>query len=378
MITAAPEVLFYKQASDYQIALFSQSFELAGVFRISRGAKTQAETLVVVISDNNHLGWSESVPYARYQESISSASKQLITAVKQNNSLAKLKQQAAKYVSGAASNALNCALLDLQAKQQQQSVQQLLSLNKAKACVTAQTLSIDTPSAMAKAAQAIAPAPLIKVKLDNQNILEKMTAVHAASPKSRFIIDANESWTVDDLINNDHALSLLNVDLIEQPLPAGKDKALAELSLKVALCADESCHNLENSNNLNNLTELATRYNAINIKLDKTGGLSQAVELMHAAQAHKLKIMLGCMVASSLAMAPISLLSPYADFIDLDGPILIKQDRANGFAIEAGVMSPLNLQLWGGVKSSRQAINLLSLAKEQAKELAITQAKSCD
>ncbi|QBG34294.1 dipeptide epimerase [Litorilituus sediminis] len=370
MTTAAPELLFYKQACDYRIALFSQSFALTNVFRISRGAKTQAETLVVVISDNNHFGWAESVPYARYQESIASASTQLITAITQNNTLAKLKQQAAKHVSGAASNALNCALLDLQAKQQQKSVQQLLALKNAKPCVTAQTLSIDTPSAMAKASQTLAPAPLIKVKLNNQNILEKMTAVHAASPKSRFIIDANESWTVDDLTANDHALSLLNVDLIEQPLPAGNDQALAELSLKVALCADESCHNLEslnNLNNLNNLSELATRYNAINIKLDKTGGLSQAVELMRAAQAHQLKIMLGCMVASSLAMAPISLLSPYADFIDLDGPVLIKHDRAHGFDIKTGMMSPLNQQLWGGVESSAQAINLLSQAKKQAK-----------
>ncbi len=371
MTTAAPELLFYKQACDYQIALFSQSFTLANVFRISRGAKTQAKTLVVVISDNNHFGWAESVPYARYQESIASASTQLITAITQNNTLAKLKQQAAKHVSGAASNALNCALLDLQAKQQQKSVQQLLALKNAKPCVTAQTLSIDTPSAMAKAAQALAPAPLIKVKLDNDCILKKMTAVHAASPKSRFIIDANESWTVEDLTANDHALSLLNVDLIEQPLPAGNDQALAELSLKVDLCADESCHNLEslnNLNNLNNLSELATRYNAINIKLDKTGGLSQAVELMRAAQAHQLKIMLGCMVASSLAMAPISLLSPYADFIDLDGPVLIKHDRAQGFNIKAGMMSPLNQQLWGGIESSAQAINLLSQAKKQAKE----------
>ncbi|WP_166423335.1 N-acetyl-D-Glu racemase DgcA [Paraglaciecola sp. 20A4] len=333
----------------YQVKAYQQAFPLKSVFRIARGAKTQADVVVVTLSDEAHTGWAESVPYARYQESVQSVLAQVNEVAKSladfEGDVSGISALINTLPSGAARNALDCALWDLKAKKQGKSVADMLSLNTPAPCVTAQTLSIDTPEAMAEAAKALGHPPMIKVKLDNQDIITKMSAIHQASPDSQFIVDANEGWSIHDLKACGDSLKALNVVLIEQPLPAGEDEDLLHYSSPVSLCADESCHTREE------LNYLKDRYDVVNIKLDKTGGLSEAFLLAQEAQAMGFEIMLGCMVGSSLAMAPISLLTDCAKYVDLDGPLLIKTDRENGFDINEGVMQPLKNMLWGSPES---------------------------
>jgi L-alanine-DL-glutamate epimerase-like enolase superfamily enzyme len=325
-------------SSTVQIQVTVEQLPLKSVFRIARGAKTQADVVVVTLFDGQYKGWAESVPYARYGESTAS----VVAQISQLNLELHLEKRVAAMPAGAARNALDCALWDLKAKQQQTSVAQLLGLTPATACITAQTLSIDTPQAMAQAVMALDNPPLVKVKLDNHNIIEKMTAIAQAAPNSRFIVDANEGWSLADLSACGEALKQLNVVLIEQPLPADADQALIDFNAVIPLCADESCHTTEQ------LDYLKGRYEVVNIKLDKTGGLTQAVKLAQQAEAQGFTIMLGCMVGSSLAMAPASLLTAVAQFVDLDGPLLTASDREFGFEFKQGVMQPLNGRLWGG------------------------------
>lgn len=319
-----------------------QQLPLKSVFRIARGAKTQAEVVLVTLSDGTNTGTAESVPYARYGESVEKVCEQIEQLGNALDEDQPLDVMLAGLPPGAARNAVDCAWWDLMAKQQSTSVAKLLNLPKTTPCVCAQTLSIDTPEAMAKAVAALGHAPLVKVKLDNQDIIARMTAISEAAPNSRFIVDANEGWTMDDLAQCCEQLAELRVDLIEQPMPAGQDQALIDFKSAVPLCADESCHTSKD------LEYLKGRYEVVNIKLDKTGGLTEAVQLAKHAKAEGFDIMLGCMVGSSLAMAPISLLTEYASFVDLDGPLLIQQDRENGFEFVDGKMQPLNLKLWGG------------------------------
>ncbi|WDD96762.1 dipeptide epimerase [Thalassomonas actiniarum] len=345
------------------VQVFSQQLPLKSVFRIARGAKTQAEVILVAISDGRHTGWGEAVPYGRYHESVAGVSQQIKTLPLDTINGKKLTDAVpadkafealiAKLPAGAARNALDCAWWDLKAKRQENTVASLLSLPPAIPCISAQTLSIDTPQAMAAAVAKLDNPPLVKVKLDNNNIIGKMTAIKQAAPCSQFIVDANEGWSLDDLQSCGAALKALDVILIEQPLPAGKDQALIDFASPVPLCADESCHTRAE------LDYLKNRYQVVNIKLDKTGGLSEAVLLAQAAKAMGFDIMLGCMVASSLAMAPASLLSPYAQYVDLDGPLLISDDRHYGFAFTRGLMQPLNTDLWGGPNRNTELHNLL-------------------
>ena len=338
----------------YTLKVEVQHLPLKSVFRIARGAKTQADVVVVTLTDGQYTGWAESVPYARYGESVDSVveqihqlnlqlslqlSHQLSHQPLDKNSIDTL---VANLPAGAARNALDCALWDLKAKQQHSTVARLLDLEPTKACITAQTLSIDTPAAMAKAVAELDNPPLVKVKLDNQHIIEKMTAIAKAAPNSQFIVDANEGWTLADLTACSDGLKQLNVVLIEQPLPAGADQALIDFNSVIALCADESCHTTEQ------LDYLKGRYQVVNIKLDKTGGLTEAVKLAQQARAQGFELMLGCMVGSSLAMAPASLLTAQAKFVDLDGPLLTASDREFGFEFCRGVMQPLDFRLWGG------------------------------
>jgi len=330
----------------YQVHVEIQHFPLKSVFRIARGAKTQADVIVVTITDGEYIGWAESVPYARYGESVSSVKNALLEIVALTLSKEKLSDDNIESViqslpAGAARNALDCAFWDLKAKQSNSSVHELLSLSAAQPCITAQTLSIDTPEAMAKAAQLLENPPLMKVKLDNENIIEKMTAIHQAAPFSQFIVDANEGWSLQDLQECCPTLKKLNVVLIEQPLPANNDQQLIDYQSPVPLCADESCHTRKE------LDYLLGRYQVINIKLDKTGGLTEAVALLKEAKQKGFDVMLGCMVGSSLAMAPASLMVNEAKFIDLDGPLLIAQDRVLGFKFDGGIMQPLNSYFWG-------------------------------
>lgn len=318
-----------------------EQLALAREFRISRGAKTHADVVVVKVSDGTHTGWGEAVPYARYDETLEGT---LASLNRIGQSIACVDDHVrlnATLPAGAARNALDCALWDLRAQQQQQPVAQLTGLTEPASCVTAQTISVGTLAGMQEDARVLAGAELLKIKLDPEDVVDKIAAIHAVIPTSRFIVDANEGWSLDLLKQVAPQLARLNVALIEQPLPAGEDDALADYQCPVPLCADESCHTTAS------LSALVGRYQAINIKLDKTGGLTEAMSLLRAARHHQLDIMVGCMVASSLAMAPAYLLTEHASFVDLDGPVLVKQDRPNGFTIENGILRrPSNL-LWG-------------------------------
>ncbi len=327
---------------NYQLKVYTQRLPLKAVFRIARGTKTAAAVVVVTIFDGKYYGWAEAVPYARYGESIQAVVEQINHLNNTPVNKDSVDDLVAALPAGAARNALDCALWDLKAKQQQTSVAQLLALDAQSPCVTAQTLSIDTPQAMAAAVTAMHNPPLVKVKLDNVDIIEKMTAIQQAAPDSRFIVDANEGWSIEDLQNCCARLISLNVVLIEQPLPADNDQTLIDYDSPIPLCADESCHTSAD------LDYLQGRYQVVNIKLDKTGGLTEAVHLAAEAKAQGFDLMLGCMVGSSLAMAPASLLASQAQFIDLDGPLLIAEDRPFGFEFEQGVMQPLQASLWGG------------------------------
>jgi L-Ala-D/L-Glu epimerase len=329
------------QADQVTFTLKNRLFPLKTVFRIAHGTRTEASVLELTICDGQYSGWSEVVPYKRYGESISSVSQQIEQFFVQHQHAADLAQQICLLPAGSARNALDCAFWDLKAKQAHQGVAELLKLPTAEPFITAQTLSIDSADAMASAIKKIAPAPLIKIKLDNEGIVEKIRAIHQASPSSQFIVDANESWSLDDLAQCVDELKAMNVILIEQPLPAGKDHDLINFNSPIALCADESCHTSAD------LTYLKNRYDVVNIKLDKTGGLTEAVNLAQQAKDHGFEIMLGCMVGSSLAMAPIALLAPLAKYVDLDGPLLISQDRENGLLFEQGYMSIPAHFLWG-------------------------------
>jgi len=342
-------------SNELTIKAFNEKQPLKNVFRIARGAKTEADVVVVTINDGTHCGWAESVPYARYNESAEIVMAQINAAALTGLSKENISEALATLPAGAARNALDCAWWDLQAKQRHTSVEKLLLLAPAKACITAQTLSIDTPEAMAEAVAKLNEPPLVKVKLDNQDIIEKMTAIALAAPNSEFIVDANEGWSIDDLRNCCEQLKSLNVILIEQPLPAGHDHDLIDFDSPIPLCADESCHTRAE------LDYLKDRYQVVNIKLDKTGGLTEAVLLAQQAKLQGFEIMLGCMVASSLAMAPAALLVNQARYVDLDGPLLIKDDREFGFSFEKGVMQPLPSILWGGPKTLKAASNLLNI-----------------
>lgn len=334
----------------FTLKFIHQSLPLKQVFRIARGAKTAAEVMVVMLSDDQQLAWAEAVPYARYQETIESTTAQLqdfaITLSSITN-FAQLHQAINQLPAGAARNALDCAYWDLAAKQQHSSVTKLAQLPPSQPCLCAQTLSIDSPEAMAAAVKAMGSPPLVKVKLDNQDIIGKMTAIYQAAPNSEFIVDANEGWTFDDLTRCIDKLKELNVVLIEQPLPASDDDQLSGFDSPIALCADESCHTSAD------LPRLVNRYHAVNIKLDKTGGLTEAIALAQRAQALGFDIMIGCMVGSSLAMAPASLLCPFAKYVDLDGPLIIATDRHYGLQFLSAHLHPLNGALWGDGQASK-------------------------
>jgi L-alanine-DL-glutamate epimerase-like enolase superfamily enzyme len=331
------------------ITVSDQQLPLKNVFRISRGAKTHANVIVVTINDGVNTGWAEAVPYARYQESIEIVKEQIRAFSKQSLDSENIDDYLGALSSGAARNALDCAWWDLKAKVQNTTVAYLLQLMPAAPCITAQTLSIDTPDAMAKAVTELNTPPLVKVKLDNKDIVKKMTAIQQASPNSDFIVDANEGWSINDLTSCCEQLKALNVVLIEQPLPADQDQDLINFISPIPLCADESCHTREE------LEYLKNRYQVVNIKLDKTGGLTEAVLLLKEAKQQGFEVMVGCMVGSSLGMAPAALLVNHAKFVDLDGPLLISEDRKHGLEYNQGFMQPLSGELWGGPNNYYEA-----------------------
>src|SRR5580704_2930962 len=286
-----------------------ERWPIAGSFTISRGAKTEAVTVMAQVACDGHIGRGECVPYPRYGETPEATLAALLSMqAPLSRGLDRQSLQAAM-PPGAARNALDCALLDLQAKTSGRRIWSLLGRPAPKPCTTAYTISLDSPEAMAAATAKAAHRPLLKIKLGGDGDAARIAAVRAAAPKSELIVDANEAWTPGNLEQNLAACAGAGVTLVEQPLPAGRDEALARIQRPMAVCADESVHDRAS------LDGLRDRYDAVNIKLDKTGGLTEALAMAEAAQAKGFQIMVGCMVATSLSMAPAMLLTPLARYV---------------------------------------------------------------
>ncbi|NGO52608.1 N-acetyl-D-Glu racemase DgcA [Allomesorhizobium camelthorni] len=318
----------------------SQRFPIAGTFTISRGSKTEAEVICCMISEGHFSGRGECVPYRRYGETMES----VIAAIEVvRGDLANRMDRGGllrAMPAGAARNALDCALWDLEAKMSGKPAHTGVCAAP-RAITTAYTLSLGTPEAMAAQAAANAARPLLKVKIGGENDIERIRAVVAAAPNSKIILDANEGWTDDNIEANLAAAAELGIALIEQPLPAGQDEILRRIDHAVPICADESVHEAAD------LEKLRGLYDAVNIKLDKAGGLTAAILLRNKARELGLSIMVGCMVGTSLAMAPAVLLAQDADFVDLDGPLLLARDRSPGLVYQGSIVSPPEPALWG-------------------------------
>lgn len=324
-----------------QLAVSIERWPIQGSFTISRGAKTEAVTVVAEVSRGGLTGRGECVPYPRYGET-PEATLAAILAMQGpiSKGLDRMALQAAM-PAGAARNALDCALLDLEAKAAGKRAWDLLARHGPRPCTTAYTISLGTPKAMAAATAKAARRPLLKIKLGGKGDAARIAAVRKAAPESELIVDANEAWTSDNLEQNLAACAEVGVTLVEQPLPAGQDDALARIRRPLAVCADESVHDRAS------LIGLRERYDAVNIKLDKTGGLTEALAMADAAHALGFEIMVGCMVATSLAMAPAMLLTPQARYVDLDGPLLLAHDRDGGLRYDHSLVYPPEATLWG-------------------------------
>lgn len=312
-------------------------FRLAQVFTISRGSRTEAKVLTVRINDGAHEGWGECVPYARYDETLES-----VTAEIEN--LPSDVTRTALYdllPAGAARNAVDCALWDLEAKRAGKRVWELAGLVAPGPEITAYTLSLDTPEKMRAQAAEHAFRPLLKIKLGTPDDMPRLEAVRAGAPDARIIVDANEGWSAEVYADLAPHLVRLGVQLVEQPLPAGEDNALIGLDRPVPVCADESCHDRAS------LPGLKGKYDVINIKLDKTGGLTEALALRDAARIAGYDVMVGCMVGSSLAMAPATLVAQGVSVTDLDGPLLLAEDRETPLIFDEKGVHPPEIGLWG-------------------------------
>jgi L-alanine-DL-glutamate epimerase-like enolase superfamily enzyme len=316
-------------------------FPLRESFTISRGSRTQADVVVAELSENGAIGRGECLPYARYGETVEGVIETIEgTRGRLAGGLDRLGLQTA-LPPGAARNALDCAFWDLEAKRAGRRVWELLGMPVPVPVVTAYTLSLDSPGKMKESAARVAHRELLKLKLSGADDLDRIAAVRAAAPTARIILDANEGWTTETYAELMPHLAALGVELVEQPLPAGEDAALAGMRHPVPLCADESCHDRAS------LASLAGRYDYVNIKLDKTGGLTEALALKAAAEAQGFKIMVGCMVATSLSMAPAALVAQGAAVSDLDGPLLLAGDRPDGLVYEGSLVHPPSAELWG-------------------------------
>ncbi|MEA2894237.1 MAG: L-Ala-D/L-Glu epimerase [Bradyrhizobium sp.] len=318
-----------------------ERWPIAGAFTISRGAKTEAITVLAEVSQGGHTGRGECVPYARYGETPEAT---LAALLSMREALDKgFGRQALQGAlpPGAARNALDCALIDLETKAGGRRAWELLRRPAPRPCTTAFTISLGTPKAMAAATAKAAHRPLLKIKLGGNADGKRIAAVRKQAPESELIVDANEAWTPANLEQNLAACAAAGVTLVEQPLPAGRDELLARIRRPVAVCADESVHDRAS------LEGLRERYDAVNIKLDKSGGLTEALAMADAAQALGFEIMVGCMVATSLSMAPAMLLTPQARFVDLDGPLLLAKDRDGGLRYDGSTVYPPDAALWG-------------------------------
>ncbi|MCH2068118.1 N-acetyl-D-Glu racemase DgcA [Shimia sp.] len=319
-----------------QISVTPDVFKLAQVFTISRGSRTEAKVLTVKVEEDGFLGWGECVPYARYGETLENVT-QLIESVKGPVTREGLYTLPA----GAARNALDCALWDLECKKAGKRAWELAGLPKPGPEITAYTLSLAEPAEMQAQAAKNAHRPLLKIKLGTPDDMARLEAVRAGAPKSTIIVDANEGWSAEVYADLAPHLVRLGVALVEQPLPAGDDDALLGMERPVPVCADESAHDCST------LSKLKGKYDVVNIKLDKTGGLTEALRLREAALAEGYKVMVGCMVGSSLAMAPATLVAQGAMVTDLDGPLLLAEDRDTPLTFDADGVHPPSAALWG-------------------------------
>ncbi|MEL6111710.1 MAG: dipeptide epimerase [Pseudomonadota bacterium] len=326
------------------LTISTQRYRTHKPFRIARGEKTAAEQVIVTVRDGAHAGRGACVPYGRYGETID----EVIAAIETCRPLVEKAHAAptdiaatlATQVKGAARNALDCALYDLAANQARAPVWTQVGLRPPQPMPTAMTISVDTPATMASQAAQLSNFPLIKLKLGGDDAdPARVEAVHQAQPDAKLILDANESLTRARLDRLSETLPWPQIALIEQPLPADRDADLKGYPYRDYLCADESIHGEDD------LPQIAAYFGAVNIKLDKAGGIAPAIALARTARKHNLKVMIGCMLGSSLAMAPAFMMNTLADFLDLDGPLLLRDDDASGFTFTGGIMHPA--QLWG-------------------------------
>lgn len=317
------------------------TFAMDGTFTISRGSRTAAHVLTVSLEIDGVMGVGECVPYARYGESLDSVCSQ-IESVRASVS-AGLDRIALQSVlpAGAARNAIDCAMWDLESKRSGIPVWQLAGLEPPVPIYSAFTLSLDTPERMRESAIKQASRPILKIKLGGSGDLERLRAVREGAPESQLIVDANEGWSAEDYDAMAPVMTELGVVLVEQPLPADDDSALVGRDRPLPVCADEACHDRST------LAALKNKYDVINIKLDKTGGLTEALALKSAAVDQGFRIMVGCMVGSSLAMAPAFLVAQGVEFVDLDGPLLLAEDRKTPMQFEGSQMYPASAMLWG-------------------------------
>jgi len=325
-----------------RLQITRDTFRLAERFTISRGSRTQAEVLTVELHSGDFVGRGECVPYARYDETLDSVESQIneLSADFANG----LDRSALQTLlaAGAARNAVDCALWDLEAKHTGTRVWQLAGLQEPGTLTSAYTLSLDTPHTMREKARQNAARPLLKIKLGGgETDIARLRAVREGAPDSVIIVDANEGWSQAEYEALAPLLLQLGVAMVEQPFAAGDDALLAEMERPLPVCADESCHDV------GTLPKLAGKYDVVNIKLDKTGGLTEALALEKAAREQGFEIMVGCMIGSSLAMAPATLVSANARYVDLDGPLLLAEDRSTPLHYDGSVIYPPDSGLWG-------------------------------
>jgi L-alanine-DL-glutamate epimerase-like enolase superfamily enzyme len=314
-----------------------ERWPIAGSFVISRGARTEATVVVTEITDGAHTGRGECVPYRHYGETEASVVAAIEAAEIGDNREDLRKAMPA----GAARNALDCALWDLEAKRGGAPVWKLAGLPSPRPVATCYTISLGAPEAMAEAAGAAADRPILKLKLGGDGDPARLRAIRAAVPKARLLADANEAWSEQNFEANIRACAEAGVELVEQPLPAGADALLRDVPHQLPICADESVHVTAD------LELLSGKYDAVNVKLDKAGGLTEAIDLVREARNRGFKVMLGCMVGTSLAMAPAVLLAQLADWVDQDGPLLLAKDREPGLVYSGGKVEPPTTALWG-------------------------------
>jgi L-alanine-DL-glutamate epimerase-like enolase superfamily enzyme len=324
----------------FSIEACEETWPLKETFRISRGSRTETRMIVVTISDDEHAGRGEAVPIRRYNQTPESVIAQIESIAHEKNLNRERLQKLLP--PGAARNAVDCALWDLEAKRSGKRAWELANVVIISEVETSFTISLDLPGKMGRAAKANSKAPILKLKLGGDDLdLARVEAAHTAAPSARLLIDANESWSPEHFRGVAPKLKQFGVELIEQPFAANADNVLEKLDHPVPVCADESCHTT------NDLPRLRNRYEAINVKLDKTGGLTEALLLCKRARESGFKLFIGCMVGTSLGMAPARLLASTADFVDLDGPLLLKRDRDHGLQYQQGKIGMPLRELWG-------------------------------